>query len=298
MSGKPTPRSNRRAARPSVEAPAEYGFVTSDTPDPPDVAGGGASSGPPYRSLWSMIKLAVGIGLVIGTTLATAWAAHRFAMTTPRFAMQHFEVDGNRRLSDGELLRRSGIAAGQNLFALDTDAAEAKLLEDPWIRSVRVTRRLPDTLRVELVEREAGALAVIDGELFLLTVDGEPFKPFEERDPHDLPVVTGLSARTFALDRVREVERARIALEVLQIYESVPVARVYPAEEVHLEEDGQVVLTVGSSAIAVHLGLGPWRKKVLMAARVISSLQAKGAVPGVVFLDNRAHPERAVVRMR
>jgi hypothetical protein len=35
-----------------------------------------------------------------------------------------------------------------------------------------------------------------------------------------------------------------------------------------------------------------------MAERVIGQLAAKGRVPGIVFLDNIAHPERVVVRMR
>jgi hypothetical protein len=35
-----------------------------------------------------------------------------------------------------------------------------------------------------------------------------------------------------------------------------------------------------------------------MAERVISELRQKGRAPGIVFLDNEAHPERVVVRMR
>jgi hypothetical protein len=35
-----------------------------------------------------------------------------------------------------------------------------------------------------------------------------------------------------------------------------------------------------------------------MAERVIAELAAKGRTPGLVFLDNEAHPERVVVRMR
>ena len=35
-----------------------------------------------------------------------------------------------------------------------------------------------------------------------------------------------------------------------------------------------------------------------MAAQVLGELGAKGRTPGIVFLDNEAHPERVVVRMR
>jgi cell division protein FtsQ len=61
---------------------------------------------------------------------------------------------------------------------------------------------------------------------------------------------------------------------------------------------GGAVLTVGKDGVTLELGHGPWRKKLLMAARVIGRLRAKGQQPGIVFLDNEAHPERVVVRMR
>jgi hypothetical protein len=35
-----------------------------------------------------------------------------------------------------------------------------------------------------------------------------------------------------------------------------------------------------------------------MAERVLGKLGQKGQVPGIVFADNEAHPERVVVRMR
>jgi hypothetical protein len=35
-----------------------------------------------------------------------------------------------------------------------------------------------------------------------------------------------------------------------------------------------------------------------MAERVFAKASGKGGLPGIVFLDNEAHPERVVVRMR
>ena len=40
------------------------------------------------------------------------------------------------------------------------------------------------------------------------------------------------------------------------------------------------------------------RQRLLMAERVIQETRQGGRLPGVVFADNQAHPERVVVRMR
>jgi len=58
------------------------------------------------------------------------------------------------------------------------------------------------------------------------------------------------------------------------------------------------VLTAGKEGITFELGKDAYRRKLLMAEQVVSEMRRKGRAPGIVFLDNQAHPERVVVRMR
>jgi hypothetical protein len=67
---------------------------------------------------------------------------------------------------------------------------------------------------------------------------------------------------------------------------------------VNLSPDGSVVLSVGARGISLHLGQGPWPRKMLMVADVMRTFETEGELPGVVFLDNTLHPDRVVVRMR
>jgi cell division protein FtsQ len=153
-------------------------------------------------------------------------------------------------------------------------------------------------VRVQLVEHEALALASLDGEVFLVGEGGEPFKSWQEGDVHDLPVLTGVTLEALAKDRDGAVARLATGLSVLDQYARLPISRVHRAQEVHLDLDGSVVLSVGSRGVALHLGQGPWPKKLLMVADVLRTFQNKQELPGVVFLDNQLHPERVVVRMR
>jgi cell division protein FtsQ len=289
-------------------APAE-GYAAGESPAPGPVRANGVSSqrssnpdlkGP--RSvgalLWSALKLASGLAVVVGASLAVAWSAHHYALTSPRFAIHTVDLVGAKRNSLEQVKAQSGVSLGDNIFALDTDAAERKLLENPWISEVKVTRRLPSTLRVELTEREATAVVALAQHVYLVTREGVPFKEVEPGDPYDLPLITGASPENLARDRTREIERIQTGLEVLRQFERVPLSKVYPAEEVHLADAGDVTLTCGKDGVTLELGTGPWRKKLLMAEEVVGELRKKGRTPGIVFLDNQAHPERVVVRMR
>jgi cell division septal protein FtsQ len=249
------------------------------------------------RAVTPAAKLCLGVLLVLGTAGATGLGAYRLALGSPHFAVKHVELESSRRTSQAEVLERAGVRLGDNLLALDVRAAEQRLLADPWNRSVRVARKLPSTLRVQLVEREALALASLDGGLFLVEASGEPFKAWDEGDVEDLPVLTGVTLEALAKDRPGAVARLATGLSVLSHYERLPVSQQHRAQEVHLAPDGSVVLSVGARGVSLHLGQGPWPKKMLMVAEVMRTFE-KRELPGVVFLDNALHPERVVVRMR
>jgi cell division protein FtsQ len=302
MSRASTQRRVRSAA--TVAAPSEDGFIAGDSPPPGPVAERavvvppGVGARPPFAWLWSGLKLVAGLAVVAAISVAIAWVAHGYALTTPRFAIREIRVQGNRHHDAGRITALSGVERGQNLFAIDTEGAERRLLSSSWIRRAKVGRELPGTLRIDVVEREAAAVAIVEGVPYLLATDGEPFKAVEAEDPSDLPIVTGIEARDLAIDRARAIERFGTCLEVLREYAALPMARLHEPQEVHLAPDGTIVLTIGKRGTALHLGTGPFRQRLLMAARVFGRLAAGGDPPGIVFLDNEAHPERVVVRMR
>ena len=107
-----------------------------------------------------------------------------------------------------------------------------------------------------------------------------------------------MTLEALAKDRPGAVARLATGLSVLSHYERLPVSQQQRAQEVHLAPDGAVVLTVGARGISLHLGQGPWPKKMLMVAEVMRTFENQRELPGVVFLDNALHPERVVVRMR
>jgi cell division septal protein FtsQ len=262
---------------------------------------------PPVRPRWASrisatvapaAKLGLGVLLVLGTAGATVFGGYRLALGSSQFAVRHVELDASRRSSEGEILEQAGVRMGDNLLALDIRAAEQRLLSNPWVRSVNIARKLPHTLRVQLVEREALALASLDGSLFLVEASGEPFKAWQEGDVDDLPVLTGVTLDALAKDRAGAVARLATGLSVLSHYDRLPVSQIHRAQEVNLSPDGSVVLSVGARGVSLHLGQGPWPKKMLMVAEVMRTFENKRELPGVVFLDNALHPERVVVRMR
>jgi cell division protein FtsQ len=308
MSEMPPP--NRRTKPPRskvIDAPSDPIFEGDDSPlpgtatttvRPPSPRDKGGKAARPASRVFAALKFTAGISVVIAASVAVAWGARRYVTTSPRFVVRTVLVDGARKRSAVQVASAAGVAVGNNIFALDLTAAGQMLAADPWIEKATVTRKLPSTVSINVVEREASAAVVIGGELYLATRAGELFKRLGPDEPSDLPVVTGITAEQVARDRAGVVLAVKRVLDVAEDAERSGIGKRYPIQELHLEKDSSLVVTIGKEAIALHLGLMPYRDKIEQASRVLSEVARRKATASVLFLDNQAHPERVVVRMR
>ena len=287
---------NRRVAAPKL--PAELaGDVESLPPEPAPEPIVEPKRPSKLGAVASVARATLGVALVLGISVACALGARSYVTTTPRFAVKDIAVNGNARRTPEEVAAEAGIAKGTNVFSIDLDIARSQLLADPWIREASLSRRLPGSIAIQIVERDAAAIVAL-GDSYLASRDGEIFKRLETGDPTDLPAVTGLTAEAVADDREGVVRSIRRALDLAAEYERTPLAQRSPLEEVHVTPAGGFTLFVGKSAVALELGPAPFHHKLDEAARVITELDRRGAKPDTIMLDNEARPERVVVRVR
>jgi cell division protein FtsQ len=116
-------------------------------------------------------------------------------------AVRDVMVSGRDRTARSELLRAIGIKAGDPILTIDLEGAHSRIAALTWVKQVRVERRLPDTVFVNLVEREPMALWQRNGTLHLIDRDGGLIPSVEVEKFSDLPIVIGQDAPP----RVRDV---------------------------------------------------------------------------------------------
>jgi cell division protein FtsQ len=189
-----------------------------------------------------------------GAVGAGAFAGYRFITTSPRFAIDSIEIQGAHATSADDLRARLPIALGDNVFLADLDAVEARLEAEPWIADAAVRRRLPRTIEIDIVEREAAAVVELDG-LYLADADGRPFKRarLDLGEGQGLPVVTGIARDTLRDDPTAAADRVKRALGTLAAWTADGAARP-TIGEVRVDERFAVTLFTYDDAIAVRLG--------------------------------------------
>lgn len=274
----------RKQSEPSIP-PAEV----DETPKAPSAA---------VSKLLRIARGVLGAALVIGIASTVAWGARHYVRTSPRFGVTEIVTTGAKQRSPEELATTAGVAKGQNVFTTDLDRARARLLADPWISDATLGRQLPGTIFVHVVEKQAAGLLATNEGTYIVQRDGAIIKKVEPGDPTDLHVVTGIRVQQLVDDREGATRTVARALDLASDYDHSPLAAAKPLEEVHVENNGEMTLVVGKSAVTIKLGAAPYRRKIEQAVRVVAELDRRGAKPDAIMLDNEARPDRVVVRVR
>ena len=133
----------------------------------------------------------------------------------PELEIDRIFVEGNERLSEGEILELIEVGATANILTLDLDETKRKLLRSAWVKDVELKRMLPATLTLQIVERTPVAVAALS-ELYLLAEDGtilDQLPPFY--DMGKLVLVRGLSDEAGGVSSDRAALAGRMAEALL-----------------------------------------------------------------------------------
>ncbi len=111
------------------------------------------------------------------------------------FRVTNIQITGLNRMDHNVIYK---IAANQPSMAMPLVSLE-KIRQDllahsGWIEDAHVSRRLPDTLIVHIVERQPSAIWQKDGKLSLIAANGTWLEPVDPEAMPDLPLVIGAHA--------------------------------------------------------------------------------------------------------
>lgn len=293
---------NRRISSPPPSASASRPSLSSRPSgsdlDDEIVRASSAVRSPRLTKVFGYFRSFVGLTLAVSLAAGLVWGARRYVRTSSRFALDEVAVSGNRRRSADEVTTLAGLRKGENVFSVDLAKSRTALLGDPWIREAEIVRVLPGSFQVRIVERDAAGIVAMPSGTVLVTRDGELIKRFEAGDPAALPVVTGVSDVFVGDDRDAQVALVKRALALAIEYETSPLAAKFSLQEANITETGDVALVVGKQGVRLAMGQPPYRRKIDEAAKILDEIARRGGKADVVMLDNEAHPERVVVRMR
>lgn len=150
---------------------------------------------------WGVLGLGTAIGLAILQAFGVpAMVGNEVASAFGRAGFEVKRVD-LRGIKHMDRLTVYAIAFDQHSMAMplvDLEEVRARLLRYGWVEDARVSRRLPDTLVVDIVERSPAAVWQYQGWLRLIDAKGVVLEDVSGEATPDLPLLIGPGANAHA----------------------------------------------------------------------------------------------------
>lgn len=142
---------------------------------------------------------AIGIATFFGVPQSAAVAAAE-QIGKAGFRVDGIEVTGTRRMSAMTVYTAALDQQSRAMPLVDVSGVRQRLLGYPWVADAQVSRRLPDKLVINIVERVPAAVWQDHQQLTLIDKDGHLLEPVTPDQMPDLPLMIGDGANLETAD--------------------------------------------------------------------------------------------------
>lgn len=168
----------------------------------------------------AVVTVLAGAGGVGWKAVETGWLAQRLEIAKLRLfwatadaglVVQEVLVRGRQITARDDLIDTLDIHRGVPILSIDIEETRKRVESLGWVKSAMVTRRLPDTIYVEIEERQALALWQHKGRVALIDREGAVIQRHELDGFAGMPLVVGEDAP----------EHAALLLDMLRTYPAI-----------------------------------------------------------------------------
>lgn len=162
------------------------------------------------------------------TVLAVVGVASYASLRLGIFTVEEIEISGNNRISEREILKRSGLHKGVSSIFFFEDKVEEDILGNPWIRTVSVIKELPKKVVIDIEEEEVYCIIISGGgKPFYMSRSGNMLGSGNFDMGLDFPVLIG--------EGIENPDLLKDALDILELSKSSVVLNWNDISEVHID---------------------------------------------------------------
>ncbi len=236
------------------------------------------------------------LGAVLTALLTAAlcyggWEGYRWFTHAEMFSIAGVDVKGVRSMSDENIREVAAMFTGQNVFRVDLGAATRRVMADPWVRDVRIERRLPNRISMFITERVPRAVLQASNGKYLIDGEGVVMAPIRggSAGAPPLPVIALRDCRAV----LREPVTTRAVTEALELLEELAARGGWDPRSVTVKADSAETVAIVYADHEFRIGSGNYNEKLRRMGEIVADMRQRGLAYTYVEL----RPERQAAVM-
>lgn len=170
-----------------------------------------------WSTIWMTVIIGAGVGLAfvianLAGVPALAQAQIAAMASDAGFEVKHVRVTGTSRMDERQVYARALAQRDRPMPMVELEALRSDLKQLPWVMDARVSRQLPSTLAIDIVEREPHAVLQKPDRLMLIDAQGVELEPIAADAAEGMLLISGPGSAK----QVAELERLLASAPALQ----------------------------------------------------------------------------------
>ncbi len=219
------------------------------------------------------------------------------AMFSPLFNIKTIEVQGNEKVTESEIISLSQIQIEQNTFQLNKRKIKKQIKQNAYIGKVKISRKLPSTLIIQVEERKptylleyAGAYVYVDKQGYFLEIAQEKL---------EIPVLQGAITEVseFSVGNrlcTEDLETLSLVAQIMEVAEINELSNLIT--RIDISKPKNIKLIFEKQEKTAYLGDNTnLNTKILTIKSILEKEEGKA---GEIFVNIDLNKENAVFRER
>ena len=212
-----------------------------------------------------------------------------FLCLSPMFRLEKIVVENNEVIPADTISSLSKIELYKNIFLVDKKKAIKNIEKNSYINSVKVSRQLPNTVKITVEERKEkylvefaeGKYAIIDGQGYILAITNEL---------KELPILVGVKTSTEDLINIKnnkarlwdeDLRKLNVVANIMETAKNYEVGSIIT--KIDIANTSNIKLVLESEQKTVYIGAGNELNSKIQFLKEI--LAREKGIKGEVYLN-------------
>ena len=176
-------------------------------------------------------------------------------LMSPVFNVKTITVSGNNKITTESIISLSGLTTGVNAFKMSTGQAEKNIKSNPYIENVKVNRKLPSEITIEVTERVTtfmiefvNGLVYINNQGYLLEISTERLS---------VPVISGINTPIEEFKEgnrliVEDLQKLETAIKIMDTLGSYDIAKLVTG--INIADKNNYIVYMDGEGKTIYLG--------------------------------------------
>lgn len=232
-----------------------------------------------------------------GSILAGIIAIILFTLFSPLFNIKRIKVEGNKKISEDEIISLSQIKIDENMFKLSTGKIRKEIKSNTYIKQINIERNLPDEICIKVEERDVDyLLEYVESYLY---IDKQGYILEISQEKKEVPILQGTSTIETEFKQgnrlcKEDLEKLLILDKVMEAAKVNEIAGLITRIDIDNIDNIKLIFETEDKVAYI----GDINNLVTKIPTVKKILEKENGISGEIFVNMDLNKENAIFRER